>query len=183
MWWELLKTYHNSNNTRRIKNPSQEEWMCILLRANSLYVKRLTLSAHSLHAERNQHFPGTCTLSWDSSNWSPKNMQEIQFLSPEQQKLHQQRISHLIKRKSFMTGDPETSNASPELLSTHKKTQHWRAFSVKMWSMLLVRRWHRMLHPTVFTTACTPLLCRMSSWQLSGVFPVSGLMSFVSCWF
>lgn len=28
-WWELLKTYHNPKNTRRIKNPSQEEWMYI----------------------------------------------------------------------------------------------------------------------------------------------------------
>lgn len=119
-------------------------------------------------------------LSWDSSNCSPKNMQEIQFLPCEQRKIHQHRISHLIKRKSFMTGDPETRNASPELLSTPKKTQHWRAFSVKVWSMFWVRRWQRMLYTTVFTTGCTPLLCRMSSWQLSGVFPVwAGVICFL----
>lgn len=46
----------------------------------------------------------------DSSlNESPNNMQEIQFLPPEQLKIHQQRISHLTKRKSFMTADPALS--------------------------------------------------------------------------
>lgn len=128
-------------------------------------------------------------------------------LPPEQQKTHQQRISHLIKRKSSMTGDPALSwrYTSREHPTSKRGKALWqetlrprmhslnspadanktalKSFSVTMWSMLWVRRWHRMLHPMIFITGCTPLLCRMFSWKLSAVFPVFGLMPFVSWWF
>lgn len=148
-----MKTDNNPKNTRRIKNPSHGEWIYILLCANSLCQKTHPLCPQASCTEEPAfsivfpfHFqsalPALC-LETPQTGVS-KTCKKSSFYHLKKQKIHQQRIlhlieeklydrrlcfklkidqqriSHLTKRKSFMTGDPETKNAPPELFSTKK---------------------------------------------------------------
>lgn len=148
-----MKTDNNPKNTRRIKNPSHGEWIYILLCANSLCQKTHPVCPQASCTEEPAfstvfpfHFqsalPALC-LETPQTGVS-KTCKKSSFYHLKKQKIHQQRIlhlieeklydrrlcfklkidqqriSHLTKRKSFMTGDPETKNAPPELFSTKK---------------------------------------------------------------
>lgn len=105
-----MKTDNNPKNTRRIKNPSHGEWIYILLCANSLCQKTHPVCPQASCTEEPAfsivfpfHFqsalPALC-LETPQTGVS-KTCKKSSFYHLRKQKIHQQRILHLIEEKLY----------------------------------------------------------------------------------